>query len=391
MNPIKRNGSMVKTSRFNQRRGKHKTAVATRQLLPGNTDYGSDGISTNSPSELDTTEDKGLCERCRGLQIGTCLEKAGLVKRGHFATIERFSLNPHCHFCHQFCDMLDTLNGIERRSDGILRLDLSRQYLISLDEDEGGPHHYYLHARLRPDDGHVQGFTQDIFFFSDQGLLKDRRQLRWSQDFADRDSGDLHPIGKCLDQSSPSYDMIKQALRNCEENHLESCRPILTIRNILQLIDCETRQIVPATEGQRYICLSYVWGSANTEERTASLVLPCVIPKTVEDAMHVAIEIGIPFLWVDRYCIDQQNSIQKHNIIKNMDQIYRGADLTIIASVGDDPHHGLPGVRGTPRQSQYKLHGKACTYVAEESVTHEINTSKWSSRGWYVVSHPIDL
>ncbi|KAH4354399.1 hypothetical protein HBH99_256890 [Parastagonospora nodorum] len=98
--------------------------------------------------------------------------------------------------------------------------------------------------------------------------------------------------------------------------------------------------------------------------------------------MHVAIELGIPFLWVDRYCIDQNNWQQKHTIIRNMDKIYSGADLTIISSVGEDPHHGLPGVRGTPRQSQFLLQGEFCTYIGAPAIKEEIEKSKWSSRGW---------
>jgi hypothetical protein len=71
--------------------------------------------------------------------------------------------------------------------------------------------------------------------------------------------------------------------------------------------------------------------------------------------MYVAINLDIPFLWVDRYCIDQANSEEKHDLIRNMDRIYEGAEITIIAATGDDPHHGLPGVRGTPRTPQPTL------------------------------------
>jgi hypothetical protein len=102
--------------------------------------------------------------------------------------------------------------------------------------------------------------------------------------------------------------------------------------------------------------------------------------------MYVAIEIGIPFLWVDRYCINQTNVQQKLTVIENMDKIYSGASLTIISAAGEDPHHGLPGVRGTPRQSQYQLEGEFCTYVGVPFPKVEVANSKWSSRGWQVMS-----
>lgn len=64
-----------------------------------------------------------------------------------------------------------------------------------------------------------------------------------------------------------------------------------------------------------------------------------------------------------------------------MDKIYQGAELTIIATTGDNPHFGLPGLHGTPRRPQYTLGGDQCTYVAADPVAEEIQTSTWSSRG----------
>jgi hypothetical protein len=71
--------------------------------------------------------------------------------------------------------------------------------------------------------------------------------------------------------------------------------------------------------------------------------------------MFVAVKIGMPYLWVDRYCIDKNNPEEKHDIIQNMDKTYRGAELTTIATDGDDPNHGLPGVCGTRRDAENQL------------------------------------
>lgn len=38
------------------------------------------------------------------------------------------------------------------------------------------------------------------------------------------------------------------------------------------------------------------------------------------------------YLWVDRYCIDQDDVAEKKEQIAQMDRIYRGAELTIIAA-----------------------------------------------------------
>ncbi|KAH7070198.1 heterokaryon incompatibility protein-domain-containing protein, partial [Paraphoma chrysanthemicola] len=148
------------------------------------------------------------------------------------------------------------------------------------------------------------------------------------------------------------------------------------------VVDCVSRRLVKISQDVPYICLSYVWGSFQAEEPTSDGKLPLRIPKTIEDALFVAICLEIPYLWVDCYCINQNNIHEKHNTIRAMDKIYSGAELTIIAVVGIDPHHGLPGVRETPRRPQYKITMVGETYVTAEDVRAEIASSAWSSRGW---------
>ncbi|KAH4924579.1 hypothetical protein HBH74_117450 [Parastagonospora nodorum] len=298
-------------------------------------------------------EEQDLCERCQTLEIGTYLEKSGQVEVGRLAAITKSSLKSDCRFCQQFCKMFSTSNQSGNLTE-MSHIELLRRPLRGLDDEEEC-HRYYLTATIYIGPG--QGYSRSSLFCPSL-------------------------VSKVLTSNIPNYDMFKQALLNCEENHFDICRPLAAMISILQLIDCKTNKIITALEGQRYVCLSYVWGPEEDGEKIPPLVLPSNIPKTIEDAMHVAIELGIPFLWVDRYCIDQNNWQQKHTIIRNMDKIYSGADLTIISSVGEDPHHGLPGVRGTPRQSQFLLQGEFCTYIGAPAIKEEIEKSKWSSRGW---------
>ncbi|KAH4027628.1 hypothetical protein HBI26_151470 [Parastagonospora nodorum] len=312
-----------------------------------------DGLSHGMVLVSTSGEKQGLCERCQTLEIGTYLEKSGQVEVGRLAVITKSSLKSDCRFCQQFCKIFSTSNQLGNLTE-MSHIELLRRLLRSLDDEEEC-HRYYLIATIYI--GPEQGYSRDLLFYPSL-------------------------VSKVLTSNISNYDMFKQALLNCEENHFDICRPLAAMISILQLIDCKTKKIIPALEGQRYVCLSYVWGPEEDGEKIPPLVLPSNIPKTIDDAMHVAIELGIPFLWVDRYCIDQNNWQQKHTIIRNMDKIYSGADLTIISSVGEDPHHGLPGVRGTPRQSQFLLQGEFCTYIGAPAIKEEIEKSKWSSRGW---------
>jgi hypothetical protein len=80
--------------------------------------------------------------------------------------------------------------------------------------------------------------------------------------------------------------------------------------------------------------------------------LPAVLPRTIEDCITVAIQLGYRHLWVDRYCIRQSDKDDVKQQINFMSDIYGCADATIVASAGKDPTYGLPGVEVTPRLQQ---------------------------------------
>jgi len=310
--------------------------------VPDDTTHGTIPVPTSQ-------EESGLCERCRALEIGTYLESSGQSKFGEFATIAKSSLQLDCRFCKQFHKLLSTTEQSASIAEKT-KIQLSRGP-ISTSDNEDGCHDCCISASYGFVSGGATVYILTLVLYP-------------------------RPFGNFLTPDIANYDMVKQSLLYCEENHLDGCQPLSPPSSILQLIDCKARKIIPALEGQRYICLSYVWGPNGDGDQNVPLELPINIPKKIEDAMYVAIEIGIPFLWVDRYCINQTNVHQKHTVIPNMDKIYSGANLTIISAAGEDPHHGLPGVRGTPRQSQFQLGGEFCTYFGVLSPEAEVVNSK---------------
>jgi hypothetical protein len=305
-----------------------------------------------------------ICDRCRFLGIENSSPRQYSLPCGMFATITKSSLTAQCSLCQQFRAVFDIANDPDMSSTTHSEFILSRSILQCPVQRYNAYDFYCLGI-------HWKHTLEEI------RLIPTHLPPRDSYD-------ETQLLGRSLIASIPDFSIIRGLLDKCQEEHESTCWPSSPMTSMLRLIDCRTRQILPATANQSYICLSYVWGQGTADGATTGSMLPDVVPKTVEDAMYVAINLGIPFLWVDRYCIDQQNSHDKHNIIQNMDRIYQGADLTIIATVGDDPHHGLPGIRDTPRSQQTMLKVKDCTYVAAESVTKEITQSKWGSRGWYV-------
>lgn len=181
----------------------------------------------------------------------------------------------------------------------------------------------------------------------------------------------------------------------------------------LLVIDCEAERLVPAGAGCKFAALSYVWGHSQEGRYDGDDGEPFQpdlrsrrhpLPRTVRDAMHVVRELGLRFLWVDRYCIvDDDNGTapdRKHHTISNMDVVYQRAALTIVAASGAHSDHGLPGSqkihrrlgtysltensgRGNDGERADKEENEAKeAYVYIEEAHAELGELVWSTRGW---------
>jgi hypothetical protein len=177
--------------------------------------------------------------------------------------------------------------------------------------------------------------------------------------------------------------LARKWVRFCSQKHEGTCGDKLEhVVPGLKVIDCISRKICVATHSNPYVALSYVWGSLLTESHELTGEAPQAFPRTIEDAMVVAKELGIPYLWVDRYCIDKNSQKEKHTMISNMDKIYSGAELTVVAAAGSDPQYGLPGVSTTLRHGisiDTFSHG---TLLCWRPVPSEIRQSHWATRAW---------
>ncbi|KAM7186152.1 Heterokaryon incompatibility protein (HET) domain containing protein [Rhypophila sp. PSN 637] len=129
----------------------------------------------------------------------------------------------------------------------------------------------------------------------------------------------------------------------------------------LRCVDCSTREIVQLPvdlHPRKYFALSYVWGplksGANNAGPKNAHSLPVKgVPAVIEDAIAVVLNLGEKYLWVDKYCIDQESHDIKKAQIREMDKGYAGAYATIIASAGPEASYGLPGVGARSRNNSY--------------------------------------
>ncbi|ORX93761.1 heterokaryon incompatibility protein-domain-containing protein [Clohesyomyces aquaticus] len=147
----------------------------------------------------------------------------------------------------------------------------------------------------------------------------------------------------------------------------------------LKVIHCRSKSVVLAPKNCEYIALSYLWGSPQLE---ASLSKRLDFPASIEDAVAVTLALGLEYLWVDRYCIDQENDAEKHDQIQQIGLIYSRAQMTIVVAASSDPLHGLPGVGcralSVRKHARVNQNISLCRYFPTSPA--ELKYSKWGTR-----------
>ncbi|KAJ3535164.1 hypothetical protein NM208_g7245 [Fusarium decemcellulare] len=201
-------------------------------------------------------------------------------------------------------------------------------------------------------------------------------------------SEDFNGIGqrvRLIDPAKADLDAIKRWLALCHGQHGKLCNPPADSYSLptgFTVINCAARKLEPLPSGAKFVALSYVWG-ANTSGAT-SPTLPSAFPQAIEDAIIVVLEIGIKFIWIDRYCVPQHDCPEKREQIQKMHEIYRAADLALVAAAGDGPDYGLPGI-STPRIKVPAVDlriGSRRIVSTGRSAQETIRNTIWASRAW---------
>jgi hypothetical protein len=200
-----------------------------------------------------------------------------------------------------------------------------------------------------------------------------------------------HPLRtmstRLIDRAHADLDIVRNWLNHCRDNHGKICGRTASGASDIKVVDCVTRKIIEAPHECKYAALSYRWGQPPLQPSACGVQilgedLPR-LPKTIEDSISITKELGLRYLWIDKYCIDQSNKEEKFRHIHQMDLIYAGAELTIIAAAGDNPDYGLCGFNGTLRNLQMAL--RLGDYLLTETLPdpeRSVERSEWATRAW---------
>ncbi|CZR63805.1 uncharacterized protein PAC_13702 [Phialocephala subalpina] len=323
-----------------------------------------------------------LCESCSSIDFNKIQPGPGIWKKTalKLGTLSQFTVDPDCLLCQLFASMA-SLAYAPNTSDSRTVDDITF-YLCS----------FHTSAMLA-----ITGETPEPSVdYRNDSFSKERKMTHalWPSRTSIERSGWLSPAQRTGEEqrfaarvlkSQADLDIVSRWLNFCLENHGETCEPTDT-RPIpdLHVVDCNTGLVIPAEPGCKYLAMSYVWGTApSTELADGESLLATSTPILIRDALSATKRMGYRYLWIDRYCIPQEDGKERHSQIQQMDLVYSRAQATIIAISSPHPSHGLPGVGSKERAPSVTINiGNELHSYVPPHPTAEVYGSVWNSRGW---------
>jgi hypothetical protein len=158
-------------------------------------------------------------------------------------------------------------------------------------------------------------------------------------------------MARLIEPVEDVFEIARGWMKKCTEEH-ESCsaeetgvmptRLLSIATDLPQLVLTENLTTKP-----RYATLSHRWGGIEPSKLTAknlSLRLNSIpleeLPKSFTDAIKIARELGIAYLWIDSLCIIQDDEKDWLKESSLMSSIYGGTSLNIAASSATDSSKG---------------------------------------------------
>ena len=151
----------------------------------------------------------------------------------------------------------------------------------------------------------------------------------------------------CYDQLNSWYSACAKQHEKCVRRKLPLPRRLLDIEEKKDSSDCitlrESQNIPTPSEQVQYVALSYCWGDIsrfsttthNISERLSGIIFE-ELPDVVQNAVDVIRRLNIRYLWVDAYCILQDNQIEWEAEAAKMADVYGGCVFTLSALSSPD-------------------------------------------------------
>jgi hypothetical protein len=331
-----------------------------------------------------------LCQQCEHL----CRK----LQKGHSQSLGRLSsFSKDCILCNA---VLESADIDARERDPLFFIDIFQTNIILQDLNpavyRGGLmniNSWSIRAGVINSTRPIRAGVEDLDFEPVAPSLWTSEEDRGETGLCNRWLTPLAPVGnvdkmffahRLIDQIDFSF--VKAWIRSCsKEHHLCKNSATTTLSFPIRVIDCIDRTVIWRQNQEPYLTLSYVWGDPATRgefilELSASTPLLKDLPSLIEDAIRTTTLCGYRYLWIDFYCINQQDKTEVEQQISHMGNIYSLSDATIMAATCLNPSQPLPGVcKGSrPPSRGIEIHGRKYVWIKHP----RIENSHWNSRGW---------
>jgi hypothetical protein len=195
-----------------------------------------------------------------------------------------------------------------------------------------------------------------------------------------------------------NLEQLKGWVSDCDHHHRGQCHSIhandfFQFPDEIILIDVVGGKLTICHHKERYSAPSYVWGRSDQAFATLRsnftellkggglFKYRDMLPTTIKDAISLTNALSIPYLWVDRLFIVQDDDQSKQHNISWMASIYANSYLAIIAAEGKDTYHGIRGIDNSSGpwrgNVKYQFAGIRCARIPERE-----EPKMWHTRGW---------
>ena len=169
----------------------------------------------------------------------------------------------------------------------------------------------------------------------------------------------------------------------------------------LILIDVKHMCLCYAEHPVRYVALSYCWPKNQVFRLTQSILGEMLgadsirrrmleLPLRVQDAIHLTMDLGETYLWVDAVCIIQDVEESRKFQILQMDRIYSAAVLTIVLATSA---RAVDDIETYDSFYRYNENAEGIKQIVEtvqnvhlavpfDTVLNVVAKSRWDNRAW---------
>ncbi|KAI1734660.1 hypothetical protein F4680DRAFT_470682 [Xylaria scruposa] len=202
--------------------------------------------------------------------------------------------------------------------------------------------------------------------------------------------------------STTHLKIMKEWIADCDRSH--KCYPKSDAFIPTRLLDIKNQGsgtiqlLVNNQAGSRlghYATLSHRWGSlqqhkfctfkSNIEELKQGIKMVS-LPRTFQDAVHIAYGLGLQYLWIDSLCIIQDDPFDWETESKLMENVFSSAYCTIAASCSFGSGDGFLKPRPVRRSVRMPgLQDSDAAYFLCETIDdffRDVEQSELNQRGW---------